>query len=224
MGPFKDIAVEKTGHVALIEIRRPPNNFFDIALIQEIASALEALDQDADCRAVVLAAQGKAFCAGANFGDGVMLDKEGQRPGELNREKAVQHLYLEGNRLFRTKKPIIAAVHGAAVGGGLGLAMVADFRVACTETRFCANFTRLGFHPGFGLTVTLPQVIGATKAALMFYTSRRVPDPAAPARRRAPFRRPRRRVRAGWCRTSVPCLLYTSDAADDLLCVDLGGR
>ena len=53
MGPFKDIAVEKTGHVALIEIRRPPNNFFDIALIQEIASALEALDQDADCRAVL---------------------------------------------------------------------------------------------------------------------------------------------------------------------------
>jgi len=83
-------------------------------------------------------------------------------------------LYLEGNRLFRTKKPIIAAVHGAAVGGGLGLAMVADFRVACPETRFCANFTRLGFHPGFGLTVTLPLVIGPTKAGMMFYTSRRV--------------------------------------------------
>jgi enoyl-CoA hydratase/carnithine racemase len=174
MGPFKDIAVEKTGHVALIEIRRPPNNFFDIALIQEIAGALEALDTDAECRAVVLAAQGKAFCAGANFGDGATLDQAGQRPGELNREQAVQHLYLEGNRLFRTKKPIVAAVHGAAVGGGLGLAMVADFRVACPEARFCANFTRLGFHPGFGLTVTLPLVIGATKAALMFYTSRRV--------------------------------------------------
>jgi enoyl-CoA hydratase/carnithine racemase len=173
MGPFKDIAVEKTGHVALIEIRRPPNNFFDIALIQEIAGALEALDEDVGCRAVVLAAQGKAFCAGANFGDGSMLNKEGQRP-ELNREQAVQHLYLEGNRLFRTKKSIIAAVHGAAVGGGLGLAMVADFRVACPETRFSANFTRLGFHPGFGLTVTLPLVIGPTKAAMMFYTSRRV--------------------------------------------------
>ena len=179
MGPFKDIGVEKHGHVALIEIRRPPNNFFDIALIQEIAAALEALDTDADCRAVVLAAQGKAFCAGANFGDGSTLDKTGQRPGELNREAAVQHLYLEGNRLFRTKKPIIAAVHGAAVGGGLGLAMVADFRVACPETRFCANFTRLGFHPGFGLTVTLPLAIGATKAAMMFYTSRRVPGEEA---------------------------------------------
>jgi len=179
MGPFKDIAVEKIGHVALIEIRRPPNNFFDIALIQEIADALEALDADAECRAVVLAAQGKAFCAGANFGDGGTLDKDGQRPAELNREKAVQHLYLEAVRLLRTRKPIVAAVHGAAVGGGLGLAMVADFRVACPETRFCANFTRLGFHPGFGLTVTLPLVVGATKAAMMFYTSRRVPGEEA---------------------------------------------
>ena len=90
-------------------------------------------------------------------------------------------LYIEGNRLFRTKKPIVAAMHGAAVGGGLGLAMVADFRVTCPEARFCANFTRLGFHPGFGLTVTLPAVIGPTKAALMFYTSRRVPgDEASP--------------------------------------------
>jgi len=52
--------------------------------------------------------------------------------------------------------------------------MVADFRVTCAEARFSANFTRLGFHPGFGLTVTLPAVVGPTKAALMFYTSRRV--------------------------------------------------
>ena len=174
MGPFKDIGVDTNGHVALIEIRRPPNNFFDIALIQEIASALEAFDEAPAIRAVVLAAQGKAFCAGANFGDGSNLDKEGQRPGELNRESAVRHLYLEGNRLFRTKKPIVGAIQGSAVGGGLGLAMVADFRVTCPEARFAANFTRLGFHPGFGLTVTLPAVIGATKAALMFYTSRRV--------------------------------------------------
>jgi enoyl-CoA hydratase/carnithine racemase len=172
MGPFTDIAVEKTGHVALIEIRRPPHNFFDIPLIQEIAGAVEALDADADCRAVVLAAQGKSFCAGANFGDGSKLDKDGRRPNEP--AQGVAPLYIEGNRLFRTKKPIIAAVHGAAVGGGLGLAMVADFRVACLETRFCANFTRLGFHPGFGLTVTLPAVIGPTRAAMMFYTSRRV--------------------------------------------------
>lgn len=196
MGPFKDIAVETHTHVALIEIRRPPHNFFDIALIQEIASALEALDNDTGIRAVVLAAQGKSFCAGADFGDGSKLDAQGQRPSELNREAAVRHLYIEGNRLFRTKKPIIAAVHGAAVGGGLGLAMVADFRVTCPEARFAANFTRLGFHPGFGLTVTLPAVIGATKAALMFYTSRRVAGDEAHAMGLADVLVPQSDVRA----------------------------
>lgn len=170
---MSDIGIEKAGHVALVEIRRPPNNFFDIPLIKEIAGAFESFDEDSNIRAIVLAAQGKAFCAGANFGDGSTLDAQGRRPGEPM--PSVHSLYIEGNRLFRTKKPIIAAIHGAAVGGGLGLAMVADFRVTCPEARFCANFTRLGFHPGFGLTVTLPAVIGETKAALMFYTSRRVP-------------------------------------------------
>ncbi len=172
MPPFKDIGVDKFGFVTLIEIRRPPNNFFDVALIQEIAGALETLDEDNSCRAVVLASQGKAFCAGANFGDGSKLDASGQRPGEQS--EPVQHLYMEANRLFRTRKPIVGAIHGAAVGGGLGLAMVPDFRITCAEARFCANFTRLGFHPGFGLSTTLPEVIGKAKAAMMFYTSRRI--------------------------------------------------
>ena len=169
---MSDIGIEKRDHVALVEIRRPPNNFFDIPLIKGIASALETFDEDGNIRVVVLAAQGKAFCAGANYGDGSQLDAQGRRRDEPG--PGVAPLYVEDNRLFRTKKPIVAAVHGPAVGGGLGLAMAADFRVTCPEARFCANFTRLGFHPGFGLTVTLPAVIGETKAALMFYTSRRV--------------------------------------------------
>jgi enoyl-CoA hydratase/carnithine racemase len=172
MAQFKDIGVDLAGHVGTIEIRRPPNNFFDAALINEIADALEMLDADDKCRAVVLAAQGKAFCAGANFGDGSTLDQAGQRPGEAM--QPVGHLYIQAVRLFRSRKPIVGAIHGAAVGGGLGLALVPDLRVTCPEARFCANFTRLGFHPGFGLTTTLPEVIGKTNAALMFYTSRRV--------------------------------------------------
>jgi len=137
-----------------------------------LASALARSSSFSICRATVLASQGKAFCAGANFGDGASLDAQGRRPGEQS--QGVGHLYMEAVRLFRVRKPIIAAVQGAAVGGGLGLAMTADFRVACPEARFVANFTRLGFHPGFGLSVTLPAVIGANNAALMFYTSRRV--------------------------------------------------
>ncbi len=191
---MSDIGIEKTGHVALVEIRRPPNNFFDISLIKEIATAFESFDQDGDIRAIVLASQGKAFCAGANFGDGSLLDAQGRRPDEPG--KGVAPLYIEGNRLFRTKKPIVAAVQGAAVGGGLGLAMVADFRVTCREARFVANFTRLGFHPGFGLTVTLPAVIGPTKAALMFYTSRRMPGDEAYAIGLADMLVPQEQVRS----------------------------
>jgi enoyl-CoA hydratase/carnithine racemase len=169
---FKDIGVELDEFVATIEIRRPPHNYFDVALINQIADALDALDADDACRAVVLAAQGKSFCAGADFGDGSTFDAQGARLGEAM--SPIAHLYTHAVRLFGARKPIVGAIHGAAVGGGLGLALVADFRVTCPEARFCANFTRLGFHPGFGLTVTLPEAIGKQNAALMFYTSRRI--------------------------------------------------
>ena len=126
----------------------------------------------------MLCAEGRSFCAGADFGSGETLDADGQLES-WGPDQRAQHLYVEAIRLFETRKPIVGAIHGAAVGGGLGLAMVADFRVACPETRFAANFTRLGFHPGFGLTVTLPEAVGRRNAALMFYTSRRVKGEAA---------------------------------------------
>jgi enoyl-CoA hydratase/carnithine racemase len=75
----------------------------------------------------------------------------------------------------------VAAVQGAAIGGGLGLALAADFRVTCAEARFSANFNRLGFHPGFSLTFTLPRLVGQQKANLLFYTGRRVPGDEAVA-------------------------------------------
>ena len=90
-----------------------------------------------------------------------------------------KHLYKEATRLFRAKKAIVAAIHGPAIGGGLGLACVADFRVTCPEARFSANFNRLGFHPGFGLTCTLPRLVGPQMASLLFYTGRRIPGDEA---------------------------------------------
>lgn len=163
-----DIGVEVDGHVATIELRRPPHNFFDVALIEALAEAMETLDADAKCRVFVLAAEGKSFCAGANFGN--------TGAGALEKRVTVPagRLYARAVRLYRVKKPIIAAIHGPAIGGGLGLAMVADYRVTCPEGRFSANFTRLGFHPGFGLTVTLPRQIGPSRAAELFLTGRRV--------------------------------------------------
>jgi enoyl-CoA hydratase/carnithine racemase len=174
MTTFTDIGIEKKGHVGLIEIRRPPLNFFNVELINQIADALDEFDRDIEIRASVLGAQGKAFCAGADFSDPVRQQQEEQAQSDPAANLPINHLYIQAVRIFRNKKPFVAAVHGAAIGGGLGLAVAADFRVTCPEARFSANFTKLGFHPGFGLTVTLPELVGKNNAELMFYTSRRV--------------------------------------------------
>jgi enoyl-CoA hydratase/carnithine racemase len=174
MSNYTDIGVEKHGHVGLIEIRRPPLNFFDVSLINQIADALEEFDRDIEIRSSVLAAQGKAFCAGANFSDPARQEQEKRSESNPGENLPINHLYVQAVRIFRAQKPFVAAIHGAAIGGGLGLAVSADFRVTCPEARFAANFTKLGFHPGFGLTTTLTELIGKNNAELMFYTSRRV--------------------------------------------------
>ena len=159
---FGDVTVASEGHVAVVSFSRPPNNFFDLALIVNLADAFEAVDADCELRAIVLASEGKAFCAGASFSGG---EGNGGEPGAL---------YREANRLFDTRKPIVGAIQGPAIGGGLGLALVPDFRVVAPEARFAANFVKIGIHPGFGLTHTLPRVIGQQEAALLFYTGRRI--------------------------------------------------
>ncbi|MCP5129773.1 MAG: enoyl-CoA hydratase/isomerase family protein [Pseudomonadales bacterium] len=169
MKRFGDVELQTLGHVTVVEMQRPPYNFFDAALIGSVADAFESLDQDVDCRAVVLAAQGRAFSAGADF------------KAESNRnlfagdpDRGAAELYRHAVRLFRTRKPIVAAIQGPAIGGGLGLALVADFRVACEHSCFSANFVHLGVHAGFGISHTLPRIIGNQAASLMLYTGHRI--------------------------------------------------
>ncbi|MGH3633272.1 MAG: enoyl-CoA hydratase/isomerase family protein [Mycobacterium sp.] len=166
-----DVSVELAGHVATVEIHRPPNNFFDTALIKGIADAYDRLDGDTECRAIVLCSEGKHFCAGADFS---RSDEGRVSPGEL---------YAQAIRLFRAGKPVVAAVHGAAIGGGLGLALSADFRVAAPSSRFAANFSQLGLHPGFGITATLPRVVGQQKALQWMLTGERLNGETACAAR-----------------------------------------
>jgi 2-(1,2-epoxy-1,2-dihydrophenyl)acetyl-CoA isomerase len=147
-------------HVATVEFDRPPHNHFDVALIAALADAYAALDEDPACRAILLCSSGRHFCAGADFAD----------RGDEN----VNELYVQAVRLFAAATPVVAAVQGAAIGGGLGLALSADFRVAGPSTRFAANFARLGIHHGFGLTVTLPAAVGTQAALDLLYTGRRV--------------------------------------------------
>jgi len=161
------LTMTREGHVATVVIARPPYNHVSVDLMRDLADALEDADRDNGVRAVVLASDGKAFCAGADLvsSDGIAHNGMG----------GINALYDQAVRLFSVETPIVAAVQGAAVGAGLGLALVADFRVAAPEAKFSANFVKLGFHPGFGLTHTLPRVIGEQRAGLMFLTGRRVP-------------------------------------------------
>lgn len=162
---MSDVSVNLDNHVALVEIRRPPHNHFDLALIRDLADRFEVLDADADCRAIVLASEGRSFCAGADF----RATETSGEAGSL--ALRVDAIYEQALRLFACETPVVAAVQGAAVGGGLGLALVADFRVVTPSTRFVANFARLGIHPGFGLTHTLPRVVGLQRAQRMFLTA-----------------------------------------------------
>jgi enoyl-CoA hydratase/carnithine racemase len=158
------IKVEAVGHVAVVTIDKPPHNHVSVDLMRDLADALDAIDAEVSLRCSVLQAEGKNFCAGAD-----LVRSEGA--GGLG---AVNPLYDQAVRLFSAKKPVVAAVQGAAIGAGLGLAVMADFRIASPDARFAANFVKLGFHPGFGLTHTLPRLIGPTKAELMCLTGRRV--------------------------------------------------
>lgn len=160
-----DVHVEIRGATAVVEIRRPPHNFFDASLITHLANTFEQIDADRSLRAIVLCSHGKSFCAGHDFKADSSADA---------RRAARTELYESAQRMFASETPLIGAIQGAAIGGGLGLAMVCDFRVASSEARFSAPFVKLGLSPGFGLTYTLPRVIGVQKTALLTYSGRRI--------------------------------------------------
>jgi enoyl-CoA hydratase/carnithine racemase len=160
------VLVTHDGHVATVTFSRPPHNFVDESLLGSLADVLDDLDRRDDCRAVVIASEGRHFCAGANFAPEGGADS----PGAID----TRRFYREALRLFDTCKPIVAAIQGGALGAGIGLALVADFRVASAGSRFGFDFNRLGIHPGFGLSITLPRVVGYQKATALFYSGRRI--------------------------------------------------
>ncbi len=156
-----DVTMERHGdHVGVVCMHRPPNNYFDTTLLEEVAAAYEELDRSGWCRAIVLTSEGRHFCAGLDFA--------------ANAGQDIAELYRAALRLFSAPLPVVAAVQGAAIGGGSGLALSADFRVATAQSRFSANFARLGFHHGFALSVTLPATVGRQAAADLLLTGRRV--------------------------------------------------
>ncbi|HEX5367082.1 MAG TPA: enoyl-CoA hydratase/isomerase family protein [Acidimicrobiales bacterium] len=159
------IGIERQGHVLVVELQRPPHNYFSLAMVEAVADAFDEGAGDTDLRCGLLVAQGRSFCAGADF--------SGAGDSDLDGLDSTERLYASAARLCAVELPWVAAVHGAAIGGGLGLALAANLRVTCPAARFSANFGRLGIHQGFGISVTLPELVGPSTASLVLLTGRR---------------------------------------------------
>lgn len=157
------LRVERHSSVGVLTMCRPPHNHLRPDDIHNLADELEKLEKDTTIGCAVLQAEGRSFCAGADFGSAV----------HTQLDEAILDVYEGAARLFDCQLPIVGAVQGPAVGGGLGLSMVADIRIASADARFCANFAALGIHQGFGLSATLPPLLGPSRAARVLYSARR---------------------------------------------------
>ncbi len=154
--------------VGEITLNRPENrNSMTEDVLEGLQAAIEKLRADGDLRCVIITGRGRSFCAGADFKSGAQRGGEGLAPHE--RSMAMYEPFLG---VLEIEVPVIAAMQGHAVGGGLGLAIVCDLRVANESARYGANFTRLGLHPGMATTYILPRLVGLPRAAEWLFTGR----------------------------------------------------
>jgi enoyl-CoA hydratase len=163
-------------HIMLMRLNRPERlNAINYALVRELHDALDLVADDADCKVVVLTGAGRGFCAGLDLKDW------GTPPGPGEHRHA--HVGIDGQafmsnltvHLRTTPQVIIAAVNGAAFGGGLALACAADIRVASSSARFCAAFIRTGLTgTDIGISYLLPRLIGTSRAFDLILSGREI--------------------------------------------------
>jgi len=164
--------------VALLELDDPAHyNSLTSTMIAELKAVLAELRDDRVTRAVVLAARGRGFCAGANMtGDDDGPDSARDR-GPVGLVQMMQENLAELIlAIHELPHPVIAAVHGAAVGGGLALALASDLRVASEDAFFASHFIRVGLSScDVGTSYFLPRLVGPTMASELMLTGRRCP-------------------------------------------------
>jgi enoyl-CoA hydratase len=152
------VLVDVTDFVAIVTLNRPDRrNALSGELIQELRQTLSKLDVQADVRAIVLTGADPAFCAGLD------LTELGQPASPLAR-------ITGGPAVPDLAKPLIGAINGVTVTGGLEVALACDFLIASERARFADTHARMGIQPGWGLTVALPQAVGVRRAREMSAT------------------------------------------------------
>jgi 2-(1,2-epoxy-1,2-dihydrophenyl)acetyl-CoA isomerase len=175
------ILVEVSDAVATVVINRPQVlNALDPTTTRELADALEAQGREPGIRAVVLAAAGRAFCAGGDMKGAHRHIEAGHPPASYFAELIV-HLNRAVLALRTLEKPTIAAVNGVASGAGLSLAAACDLRLAGESARFRPAFGSIGQVPGGGWSLTVPRLLGAARAFELLYSQRVLDAQAAHA-------------------------------------------
>lgn len=153
--------------VCEITLNRPDNrNAMAPELLEAFQRVIDEVKSDRSVRCVLVAGSGSNFCSGADFRSGIL------ERGERLPHEASLAIYRPFLTILDVEVPVIAAMNGHAIGGGFGLALVCDIRVANREAKYGANFARLGLHPGMAVTYFLPRVAGLPRAAELLFTGR----------------------------------------------------
>ncbi|WP_339250864.1 enoyl-CoA hydratase [Sporosarcina sp. FSL W8-0480] len=159
------LKIDREDGVAIVSINRPPANALSSGLIKEIDRMLDSVENDDSVRVIILHGEGRFFSAGADIKEFTTVSS-GEEFTKLS--AAGQDVF---ERLESFKKPVIAAIHGAALGGGLELAMGCHIRVVTEKAKLGLPELQLGLIPGFAGTQRLPRYVGVARAAEMLLTS-----------------------------------------------------
>jgi enoyl-CoA hydratase len=151
--------------IAVITIERPPANALSSGLLRELSAVLDEIEPNRDIKVIVIHGDGRFFSAGADIKEFTTVSSS---EGFANLGKYGQDLF---DRMEKFPKPIIAAIHGAALGGGLELAMACHIRLVGEKTKLGLPELQLGLIPGFAGTQRLPKYVGVSRAAEMLFTS-----------------------------------------------------
>ena len=161
------LAEQRDGIATLVLNRADRLNALNNELATALNEALGRVAADDSVRVVVLTGAGRAFCAGGDLSL-IRAGREKNDPGQL--EPLLRAGMQAVLRMRTMAKPVIAAINGAAAGAGMNIALAADIRIAAEEASFGQNFAKVGLFPDYGGTYFLPQLVGPSRAAEMFYT------------------------------------------------------
>lgn len=166
------VIYERDGDVGVITLNRPDNrNSMTAELLAGFAAAAAACRADHGARAVVVTGRGNCFSAGADLRAQIQADDGGAPRMPHERSFGMYTSFLSVTEI---EVPVIAALNGHAVGGGFGLSLLCDVRIAHREARYGANFARLGLHSGLGISYLLPRLVGVSRGAELLFTGRLV--------------------------------------------------